>query len=435
VPDDELPVVVVGAGVAGLTAAQALQQAGHRVVVLEGRDRIGGRTFTAQVGPATVDLGAAWIHGPEDNPVALLAQRNGVGYRAQDLTPDLFFDAVEGQTIPLEELGEPFEMALGFEEAGVELSDDLGASASVTDAMDTYFTSVAITSTTDRRARYIAESLAEEIGGPLDRVSFESVADGEYVELAGGDQVLDGGYATIVELLADGLDVRTSTPVTAIDTTGDVAVVSTVGEDVEARRVIVTVPLGVLKAGTITFDPPLPESMTAAIERLGMGSFEKVVFVFDERFWVDEFEVGISYLAGGGEGLAFPTFFDMTEFAGAPTLVCLYSGAFAAQVQQERPESITAACLAVLRDVLDEVPDPIASQATSWTNDEYSLGSYSYYSVDADPDDTRALAEPPDELLSFAGEATSVEAYQTVHGAFISGLREARRIDATAGVA
>jgi len=434
-PDAAPPVVVVGAGVAGLTAAQALLQAGHRVVVLEGRDRIGGRTFTSQVGPATVDLGAAWIHGPEDNPVALLAQSNDVAYHAQALTPDLFFDAVAGGPVPFEQLGEPFGIATGFEAAGVELSEELGAGASVTDAMDTYFAAVAATPTTDRRARFIAESMAEEIGGPFDRVSFESVVDGEYVELGGGDQVLDGGYATIVELLADGLEVRTSTPVTAIDTTGDVAVVSTDGEDVEARRVIVTVPLGVLKAGAISFDPPLPEATTAAIERLGMGSFEKVVFVFDERFWADEFEVGIAYLADRSDGLEFPTFFDMTEFAGPPTLVCLYSGAFAAQVQQGPLESVTAACLGVLREVLSEVPEPVASLATSWTNDPFSLGSYSYYTVDANPDDTRALAEPPDELLAFAGEATSVEAYQTVHGAFISGLREARRIDPTAGVA
>lgn len=433
-PGRELPVVVVGAGVAGLTAAQALHQAGHRVVVLEGRDRIGGRTFTSQVGPATVDLGAAWIHGPEDNPVALLAQRNDLTYQPQDLTPDLFFDAVEGGRVPLEQLGEPFEVALGFEDDGSELSQELGPGASVSDAMDTYFAAVATTPTTDRRARYIAESLAEEIGGPLDRVSFESVADGEYVELGGGDQVLEGGYAGIVEVLADGLEVRTSTPVTAIDTTGDVAVVSADGDQLEARRVIVTVPLGVLKAGTISFDPPLPERTTSAIERLGMGSFEKVVFVFGERFWADEFEVGIAYLADGGEGLEFPTFFDMTEFAGAPTLVCLYSGAFAASIQQRSQESITAACFGVLREVLGDAPEPVASYATSWTNDPFSLGSYSYYTVDADPDDTRALAEPPDELLAFAGEATSVEAYQTVHGAFTSGLREARRIDPGAGI-
>jgi len=142
-------VVVVGAGVAGLTAAQALQQAGHRVVVLEGRDRIGGRTFTSQVGPATVDLGAAWIHGPEDNPVALLAQRNDVVYQAQELTPDLFFDAVEGGPVPLEQLGEPLGIALGFEEDGVELSEELGVGASVTEALDTYVAAVAATPSTD----------------------------------------------------------------------------------------------------------------------------------------------------------------------------------------------------------------------------------------------------------------------------------------------
>lgn len=203
---------------------------------------------------------------------------------------------------------------------------------------------------------------------------------------------------------------------------------TTDGGQIDAARVIVTVPLGVLKANAIEFDPPLPQRKREAIDRLGMGSFEKVILVFDERFWEDDFEVGIAHLGGLGPDLEFPSFYDMTAAAGVPTIACLYSGAFAERTQAKSPDRIIAECVGVLEQILGVVPEPVASHATGWTNYPFSLGSYSYYAVGSDVDDTEALAEPAGNL-QFAGEATSVEAYQTVHGAFLSGLREAARID------
>lgn len=429
IEETERPIVIVGAGMAGLTAARALQDASHTVIVLEGRDRVGGRTFTAEIGPATVDLGGAWIHGPIGNPVAEFAAGRGIGFERQELDPDLIYDSIEGEELDEDALADAVSIADELEDDADDLLAELGPDVSVAEALDAYLDEDPTDSVEAMRRRYVLETRVESFGGPLDAISLGSVVDGEDRSFAGGDAVLDGGYRSVVELLADGIDIRTGSSVVGIDTAGEHPVVDTETGVIEAERVIMTVPLGVLKARTIDFNPPLPERKSEAIERLGMGSYEKVILVFDKRFWEDEFELGIAHLAGVGDDFAFPSFFDMTEFAGAPTIVGLYSGGFAERTQQMAPEEITAACVAVLDEVLGPIPAPVATFATTWTTDPFSLGSYSYYPVGSTADDTRALAEPLIGGVHFAGEATSVEAYQTVHGAFMSGLREAKLID------
>jgi monoamine oxidase len=191
---------------------------------------------------------------------------------------------------------------------------------------------------------------------------------------------------------------------------------------------IVTVPLGVLKAGSIEFVPPLPAAKLAAIERLDMGNLEKVVLRFDAAFWTDLDDPRLFYIARQPGELA--AFFDATKLAGAPAIVCLYGGQSARDVLDARSDAeVAAGALAALGELLGrEVPQPLAVRVTRWWHDPFARGSYSYVPVGASAADMRALGAPVGERLLFAGEATEPTTYATVHAALISGLREARRI-------
>jgi polyamine oxidase len=429
-PESDQPIVVIGAGMAGLAAARALHDGGRTVIVLEARDRIGGRTFTADVGDAVVDLGGAWIHGDENNPIAEFAEGRGLSWDAHALDPDLVYDGVEGGVVGPNDLVEVLEVVDGFDEGAEEVAGELGRSGSYSTAIETYLDEIGVEGSLHRRSQFVLELVASEYSAPLDLLSFEGVVDGPDDEFDGGDQVIQGGYDPLVQALADGIDIRTGLPVDRISYGSTGATVEFAGESIEASHAIVTVPLGVLKAGSIEFSPALPSPKLQAIERLGFGYFEKVVLVFDSRYWSEDFESVLVYLAGLGADREFPEFVDMTDFAGAPTLVCIYSGAFAERAQESMSEQeLIAQSLEILRTVLGStLPDPVAARATGWTTDPYSLGSYSYLAVGSDGDDMSALAEPVDDRLLFAGEATFPRFFQTVHGAFMSGLREANRI-------
>lgn len=259
--------------------------------------------------------------------------------------------------------------------------------------------------------------------GPVDRVGLGSFA--EEGELDGGDHFPVGGYGGMIEALAEGLDIRLSHPVSAITHDEDGVSLEAGGETFEASHAIVTVPVGVLRAGTLAFSPPLSETRRDALDRLDTGNLEKVVLTFAERWW----DGSVAYVDPDGEGV-FPEFHDLTALAGAPVLVGLYAGGFAREVQAGMGDAdIVAAALEVLAEVRGAaVPAPVATLVTHWTTDPYARGSYVYLPTGATLDDLAILAEPEGERLLFAGDSTVPEAYGNVHAAVLSGLREARRL-------
>ena len=422
-------VIVVGAGVAGLTAARALQDDGITVTVLEARDRIGGRTWTTSVGEARVDMGAAWIHGPKGNPVADIFEAAGIDW--VELDPD-----TEDSVVRQEGVGrvsdDQYDDAWAVAERLVAHVDDwtetLGDDATFSEGREAILDDEGLSGAARRRARFALDSeLVElDLGGPADSVALEWIDSGE--GFRGGDQVPEGGYVGLVEILAQGLDIHLEEPVTAIhwDDSG-VSVQSSSGEWT-ASHVIVAVPLGVLQAGSIAFDPPLPDAHQAALSHLEVGNLEKVILTWESRWWpegvqayvwIDEDEPG-----------AWPGCVDASATAGAPTLVCLYGGAFAREAQDGLDDAaLVAGALEGLAQAADrEIPTPVATALTRWRSDPYAMGSYSYFPVGAAPSDTDQLSEPVGGRVLFAGEHTIADWYQTVHGALISGLREATRL-------
>ena len=421
--------LVIGAGFAGLTVASALVAAGRSVEVIEARERVGGRTWTADFAGTPVDLGAAWLHGTAGNPVACLARQLGVGWRPAEVI-DATIAAYDPHAgfVSFDDLVQ-FVAATqaGFEAAVEELRAALGPDANLAQATDLYLDRLGLTGAQRRYADFgIRQGIVELFyGGPAELTSLAAIFADE--EFAGGNQFPDGGYASLVEALARDVPIRLGEVVQTIRHDASGVVVETDAGSRRGSHAVVTVPLGVLKADRIRFTPELPASKASAIARLDMGNFEKVVLRFERAFWLEPERRTTVYLSDTyGE---LPIYFDLTRFSGAPTLLCFCGGSFARRLASQDDAQVRTRVLAILREMFgDDVPPATQFVRTRWYADPFALGSYSYIPVGASAADMDALGAPVGERLLFAGEATVPAYYGTVAAAMLSGLREARRL-------
>ena len=319
-------VLVIGAGIAGLTVANALAHAGVDCVVLEARGRVGGRLYTADLDGSPVDLGGSWMHHPIGNPVRGLRRMVGVECRPGNPLPILAaFDCSTG--LWLSRCGPRGEPDRSSSRA---TSQALGRAAHPVGAVRLGRRGDRGVSGHDRargealrRARQgLRASVEADAAGAAEQQSLQWLwTQDEY----GGDYFGDlpeGGYASVVDAMAAGLDVRQDWPVARVDLTdGGVAVTAASGETETGSHVVVTVPLGVLKNDLPTFAPPLPPERADAVHRLGFGRYEKVALKFDEPFWR---EAGWSHLVLFPPDVDEPAswVFDLDAFAGVPILVC-----------------------------------------------------------------------------------------------------------------
>ncbi|MEW5303197.1 MAG: hypothetical protein WDW36_005913 [Sanguina aurantia] len=247
-------------------------------------------------------------------------------------------------------------------------------------------------------------------------------------ELLGAHAFVAGGNVRLVEGLAEGLPVFYDCSVTNIAHSGAGVVVSTSAGTFKAHAAVCTLPLGVLKKGVVTFRPQLPPDKRAAIERLGYGVLNKVALLFPHVFW--EGDLFGTVAEDPAERGCFYLFYSYAHFSGGAVLVALVAGAAAERLEREDEGAATQALVAVLRRIYEPqgvaVPDCLQSACTRWASDPFSYGSYSSMSVGSrGAEDYATMAEPVGERLRFAGEATIHRYPATMHGAYMSGLREA----------
>lgn len=422
-------VLVVGAGMSGLAAARILFDAGYAVTVLEARDRVGGRVWTDRSwSDATIDLGASWIHGIDGNPLAELAGRMGietVAFDADILDGDgsRLYDQA-GKPVPpakIRQLGRDWEAVA---ELVSEMSEDAPVSMSVEAALNRALKQLRIDGERARTLFEIASRMyAGDSGASIGDLGLLALADG--VDYGGHEVVFPQGYGQIAERLAQGLTVRLDHVVTEIHHDETTVRITTNNGSFTADRAIVTLPLGVLQQGNVKFDPPLPSRKTGAIERLGMGVYDKLFLRFPTVFWDDVKVISRLSTRNG----AWADWINLAHINKSPILSSHYGGDLARRIETMSDADAVRQAMGSLREIYGSgIPEPVAYRITRWAADPYARGSYSYPAVGSSSDDCKALAEPVSTRLYFAGEATSLESSATVHGALLSGWREAGRI-------
>lgn len=250
-------------------------------MVLEARTRIGGRIWTDTSLGTPVDLGAAWMHGTDGNPLMGLVDEVGARTVETDFDNVALLDngLKDGAAIDARSTAATLRTwAEAMAEIG-PLTENAGPDASLDGAL------ADVVNLDDPLIQWcVASSITAEYAADPDELALRWF--GHEGELSGPDLILPGGYGQLLNHLARGLTVKLGTEVTRIGHDDSGVRVETVrGDVIAADRVIVTVPLGVLKANAVVFDPPLPELKRQAIDRLGFGLLDKVVLRFDEPFW------------------------------------------------------------------------------------------------------------------------------------------------------
>lgn len=431
----EIDTIVVGAGIAGLTAARLLRGAGQRVVVLEARNRVGGRVWSDRSDGHVTDRGASWIHGITDSPVFAAVTAFGmptveftVGGYQPDSRPIAHYSPA-GTRLTADDAA---RYVADIHAVDAALRGAIAASdrdASYRDATEVALAEVADADEwdgerTQRVREYLEHRSEEQYGAWIDDLAAHGLDDDQ---VDGDEVVFPHGYDALATGLAAGLDIRLESVVSRVAWGAEGVSVTTSAGTLAARAAVVTVPIGVLQSSGFEIAPALPPEVAEPLSRLRMNAFEKVFLRFDERFWDPDV---YAIRQQGEEGRWWHSWYDLTALDDTPTLLTFAAGPAATATREWTDAEVTASVMVQLRRLYGaDIPDPVGIVRTDWQSDPWAgYGSYAYMTVGSDTSDHDALATPIGGVLHLAGEATWTDDPATVTAALCSGHRAAENV-------
>ena len=410
-------VVIIGGGISGLTAAKKLKEKGFTVIVVEAQEKVGGRMRTDRSLGVAFDEGASWIHGPNDNPITNLASQSGANtFLTSDESVKVFNTngTVYSDTL-LTSVENQFESALNA----------VRNTGNQTQSFQTVFNSLYPTNINNNLWKYMLSAYLEfNTGGDISKLSSKFFDDDE--EFSGADVIITNGFDKVTNFLATNLDIRLNTRVSSINYTNTKIIVTTNSNTIEADYVIVSVPLGVLKSNAITFTPALPINKINAINNTNMGNVNKFLLLWDTPFW----DTNLQYIGYTPDTKGkYNYFLNIKKFTPSNGLMTFAFGDYATTTENMTDIQIINEIMIHLKSIYgNNIPNPTNFLRTKWGQNINSFGAYTYATNGSTSINFDTLAQELNNKLFFAGEHTERDYRGTVHGAYLSGLREAEKI-------
>ena len=433
-------VVIIGAGIAGIAAARELVDLGYNVLVIESKKSIGGRLKTNRSLGFPVELGSSWLYHKDSNPMTPWLQQYGIPSKVVN-----------------------YDSLRRFRSNGTQYSDSETRSSAADDKYILSQIFAAITnSTTDSSLAALAQQVSSanlsgseteqwhmstgeelEYGGSAETISAKMFGATNQFNGSGYDVSIPKGFDQLINQsnLANNITILNSTRVVYIDYSNEtVAIATSTGQFFMAKTAIITVPLGVLKNSDIGFNPPLPAWKQQAIQKVQMGTLNKVYLGWKNMSWVPQTFNNFSFI---GVDVASPTihtrglfnyFINMQRESGIPGFMTFATGQSGQDIESWNDTYIINVSVSQLQKAVSSfgggaVPLPDNWLITRWNRDPDAYGAFSYANVNVTNDDFNALANPVQgsSTILFAGEHTSASDRGTVHGAFVSGQSAANQ--------
>lgn len=394
--------LIVGAGAAGIGAAQAAHQAGINYTVVEASHRAGGRGLTEELAPGVPwDLGCHWLHSGSINPLAAVADGLGIQYDKDTPTRGFY---LHGKRLSSEQEAQ-YQTFCAEIWSKIKALHANGEDVALSELIDldspwapyyTYWQSLMTSHDVDSFSA-------------LDLVHYEDT---------GEDWPVREGYGTLLEQHAGSINVSLNTAVQRIDWSGQDIAVTTNRGTIHAEHVIVTVSTAVLAARDIEFYPALPVTTQAAIAALPLGVYNNFAMLYEEQWPFDaDTPDRIDYSNGDDINFAFKL-----RCSGWPYIYCAVAGRQAQWLERQPAAESQDIMMQALTSIFgsDFKKKIVKFKCSAWGNDPLVKGAYSA-SKPGHAGQRSVLATPVAEKLHFAGEAASERAFATAHGAWETG--------------